>query len=251
MRYIELDLQDLASVKAAAEKFNALEQRLDLLIHNAGMAPHQLPKSARTAQDIEAMVGINCVAPLVLTHHLLPKLRAALKLSEPGNVRVIWTSSIAADFESPKNGIDFSILETGVETGNQNYGTSKIGNWALAQETARRHGNEGLVSVALNPGNLRTGMYQGLPAVTHFLLNRLVLKEPKYGAYTELFAAFAKEVGEPEQNGTYIEPFGRIRKEEDWYRKDIVKAMKPQSEDGLGYASRFWEWCEKKGRDYI
>lgn len=37
LHFLELDLQDLKSVKAAATHFMALESRLDILINNAGV----------------------------------------------------------------------------------------------------------------------------------------------------------------------------------------------------------------------
>ena len=37
IRFLQLDLQDLAKVKAAASEFMRTEQRLDILINNAGV----------------------------------------------------------------------------------------------------------------------------------------------------------------------------------------------------------------------
>ncbi len=37
LRFLELDLHDLSSAKATAKAFSMLEDRLDLLIHNAGV----------------------------------------------------------------------------------------------------------------------------------------------------------------------------------------------------------------------
>lgn len=249
--YLHLDLNDLATIKKAAETFKSLESRLDVLVHNAGMSPFALAPFAKTVQGIEAMVGMHCVAPLVLTHHLLPSLHAARASSTSGSVRVLWAASIGAEFSTPEHGIDFSKLGTGVEDGTRNYGVSKIGNWMLAKEAARRFGPEGIVNLAFNPGNVRAGTYEGLPAVTYFLMKTLVLSETKKGAYTELFAALAPEVAEMKWNGSYVIPFGRLRKDEDSHRKDIVHAMKPLQEGGLGYATKFWEWCEEKGQEFM
>jgi NAD(P)-dependent dehydrogenase (short-subunit alcohol dehydrogenase family) len=249
--FLHLDLNDLATVKAAAEAFKAAERRLDVLVHNAGMSPFAIEPFAKTVQGIEAMVGMHCVAPLVLTHHLLPSLRAATAQPISGPARVLWAGSISAEFSSPENGIDFSHLETGFEDRTTNYGVSKLGNWALAKEAARRFGNDGIVSVAFNPGNVRAGTYEGLPAVTYFLMKTLVLSETKKGAYTEFFAALAPEVGEKKWNGSYIIPFGRLRDDDKSHRKDIVKALKPVEEDGLGYSARFWDWCVKKAGAFM
>lgn len=248
---MHLDLNDLATVKKAAQTFKTLESKLDVLIHNAGMAPFTLPTMAKTEQGIEAMVGMNCVGPFVLTHHLLPLLRAAKAASLQSSVRVLWAASISAEFSSPENGIDFSKIETGVEDGVRNYAVSKFGNWALAKEGARRFGKEGIVHVAFNPGNVRAGSYKGLAAVTYFWMNTFVLSETKMGAYTELFAALAPEVTEKKWNGAYIIPFGQLRENDACHRKDLIKALKPVEEGGLGYPTKFWEWCETKSRAYL
>jgi NAD(P)-dependent dehydrogenase (short-subunit alcohol dehydrogenase family) len=251
--YLQLDLNDLETVRAAAKKFNSLESKLDLLVHNAGMSPFDIPIDGKTAQGIEAMMGMHCVAPLVLTNHLLPALRAAASssVSTKGSVRVLWAGSISAEFSSPPNGIDFAKIETGSGDGTTNYGSSKLGNWALAREGARRFGHEGIVHVAFNPGNVRAGTYGGLPAFTHFIMTTLVLSDTKKGAYTELFAALAPEVGEPKWHGSYIIPWGRLREDSKSHRKDIVQALKSEKEGGLGYAKKLWDWCEEKGSAYM
>jgi hypothetical protein len=121
----------------------------------------------------------------------------------------------------------------------------------LAKEAARRFSADNIVNVAFNPGNVRAGTYKGLPAVTHFLMSTLVLSDTKKGAYTELFAALAPKVAEKEWNGAYVIPFGRLREDQKSHRKDIIHAMKPIQDGGLGYATRFWEWCIEKGQEYM
>jgi NAD(P)-dependent dehydrogenase (short-subunit alcohol dehydrogenase family) len=41
---------------------------------------------------------------------------------------------------------------------NKNYSTSKLGNWYLASELARRVGPFGILSVTQNPGGLKTNL---------------------------------------------------------------------------------------------
>jgi NAD(P)-dependent dehydrogenase (short-subunit alcohol dehydrogenase family) len=246
-----MDLNDLNSVRAAALEFMSLESKLDVLVHNAGSTQFSVEPQAKTLQGIEAMVGMNCVAPLLLTTLLLPLLRVALQNSRRGTVRVIWTASIAAEFSTPTNGIDFSKLDTGVSDTTMNYGVSKLGNWVLARECARRFGKEGIASVAHNPGNVDAGSYDALPPVTRFLMKRLVLSKTKLGAYTELYASLAPEVGEEKWNGAYILPFGRLRDDEKCHRDDILHAMNPLEDGGLGYGQKFWEWCEQKVQEYL
>ena len=51
LEFMQLDLNDLASVKTFAEKFNAKYEKLDILLNNAGIMA--LPKREETAQGFE------------------------------------------------------------------------------------------------------------------------------------------------------------------------------------------------------
>jgi NAD(P)-dependent dehydrogenase (short-subunit alcohol dehydrogenase family) len=189
------------------------------------------------------MVGMHCVATLLFTTLLIPQLRIAA--AEPSSsARVVWTSSIVTDQGSPANGIDIEILHTGTSDRVLNYAVSKAGSWMLSREMARRHGAEGIVSVAQNPGNIRGGSYEGTPAATMWFLNRFVLHPTVYGAYTELFAGLSPDV----DNGAYIIPWGRMRTDDECPRRDIVHAMRP---DGLDYGKKLWDWCEQRWANVV
>ncbi|TPX07923.1 uncharacterized protein E0L32_010378 [Thyridium curvatum] len=253
LKFIQLDLNDLASVKEAAAEFARQESKLDVLWNNAGTAPFQVQPSETTVQGHEAIMGRNCIAALLLTQLLLPQLRAAVAAQmTPGSVRVIWTASIAADHDSglDPNGIDIDQLGTVHPSRTRNYALSKVGNWFLAREMARRYGSEGILSVVQNPGNTSTHGYDTAPPVLVFFMKALILQKPKLAGYTELFAGLSPDV-KPEHGGMYIMPWGRIRRDEDCPRQDIIRGIKPEEQGGLGNARRFWEWCELQAKDYM
>ena len=63
-------------------------------------------------------------------------------------MRVVWTSSNAAEIFTPKNGVVMENLDYKEEKGAwHKYGVSKAGNVMHASEFARRFGGEGIVSV--------------------------------------------------------------------------------------------------------
>ena len=250
-KFLPFDLNDIQSVKAAAATFAAQESKLDVLWNNAGLGGNRVEPGAKTSQGLEAMVGMHCVATLLFTELLRPQLQAAAAdSSQPkGSVRVLWTSSIVADQGSPPNGIEFDLLDTGTSDRVRNYAVSKVGSWMLSREMARRYSSQGIMSVALNPGNVKTDSYGGTPAAQMFILNRM-LHEPKYAAYTELYAGLSPEITF-KHNGAYIIPWGRIRSDADCPRKDIIKAMTPEDEGGLGYSQKLWEWCEKQWQPFV
>ncbi|RSL60177.1 hypothetical protein CEP54_006882 [Fusarium duplospermum] len=241
LNFLHLDLNDLHSVRASAAKFASQEAKLDVLWNNAGTGGYRVSPGAKTAQGLEPMVGMHCVATLLFTTLLLPQLRAAA-----GAARVVWTSSISADDQSPPNGINFDTLSTGTPDRVVNYAVSKIGSWMLSRELARRHGSEGIISVAQNPGNVKGGSYEGTPAVTMFLLNLFLLRPTKFGAYTELYAGLSPDISSRDNNGAYIIPWGRIRPDAECPRRDIVHAMLTEEDGGLGYCKKLWDWCEEQ-----
>lgn len=78
----------MKSVRAFAQKISQTYAKVDLLINNAGImfAPFRL-----TADGYESHFAINYLGHFMLTHLLLPKLRAA---GQPGrNARIVNVSS--------------------------------------------------------------------------------------------------------------------------------------------------------------
>ena len=162
---------------------------------------------------------------------------------------MVWTSSFLAEGASPPNGIEFDLLQNGTMNRARNYAVSKVGNWMLGREMAHLYAKDGIVSVIQNPGNLKTGSYGGNSGLVMFFLNP-ILHEAKFGAYTELYAGLSPDIT-LEKNGAYIIPWGRVRLDEDCPRKDIVKAITPEEDGGLGYSKRFWKWCEQQWKPFI
>ncbi len=144
--FLRLDLGDLTTVKKSAEEFLAKESKLDVLWNNAGvMVP---PAGSKSAQGYELQLGTNNVAPFLFTKLLTPILVETAKSAPKGSVRVVWVSSSAAEFFSPKNGIEMDNLDyKNDKTDWHKYGVSKAGNWYYATEFAKRHEADGITSV--------------------------------------------------------------------------------------------------------
>jgi NAD(P)-dependent dehydrogenase (short-subunit alcohol dehydrogenase family) len=244
--FLQLDLGDLNSVKRAAATFAEKETVLHVLWNNAATSAFHLPKGYKTAQGLEPMVGMHCVAAHMLTELLRPQLRNAADSQTPGAVRVVWSSSIAAD-DAPENGIDWDSIDNGNGDLVCNYVVSKAATWLLAREASRRYAQDGIISVAINPGNLKTNMYDGGPWFLSLVAH--MFKPPVYGAYTCLFAGLSPDVT-VQESGALIVPWGRVKRDEDLQRQDIVRATKTEAEGGLGYAERLWEWCGTKWKPY-
>jgi retinol dehydrogenase-12 len=144
--FLHLDLDDLTTIKKSAEVFLSKEKKLDVLWNNAGvMTP---PQGSTTKQGYELQLGTNNLAPFLFTKLLTPTLASTAKSSPPGNVRVVWVSSSAAEGLSPTGGVDLNNLDYKQDKGAwHKYGVSKAGNIFHSKEYAKRYEADGIISV--------------------------------------------------------------------------------------------------------
>ena len=75
----------------------------------------------------------------------------------------------------------------------------------------------------------------------------LINKDPKLGAYTNLWAGLSDDVT-VEDGGRYVIPWGRWQENP---RKDLVDAMETVEQGGTGEARAFWEWCKAQTKEYL
>lgn len=140
---LRADLGDLDQVRALARELLELG-RLDVLLNNAGVFMNEF---ATTPQGHEATWAVNVLAPMLLTHLLIPRLRE----SEDGG-RVINVSSVAhnrgsaswGEVDSPRGFDPYAA-----------YARSKLALTLLTVELARRVGERPLL-VSLHPGVVST-----------------------------------------------------------------------------------------------
>ncbi|KAF2104428.1 NAD(P)-binding protein [Rhizodiscina lignyota] len=244
LEFINIDLSDLRTVKPAAEAFLSKESRLDVLTNNAGILFP--PRDLQSAQGYELQLCANCLGHFVLMKCLFPILKSTAATSPSGSVRVTWAGSIGVDLSSPKNGILWDESTGAPKRGDHmhDYSQAKVGNVYLSSELARRHGRDGVMSLAFQPGHLSSPMQRHLPGTMRQVFDWFVGHPVHLGAYTELFAGW-KELSESD-NGAWIIPWGRIG----WMRSDITANLRGKEEGGLGGAEKFWDWCEQELKEY-
>ncbi|KAI1354862.1 retinol dehydrogenase 12 [Xylaria sp. FL0043] len=242
--FLHLDLDNLTTIKKSADQFLGREGRLDVLWNNAGvMVP---PKGSTTAQGYEKQLGTNALGPFLFTKELLGILTSTAKDSPAGAVRVVWLSSSMVQFFAPIGGVDMDNLDYKTDkSAIHKYAVSKAANTLYSAELARRHGKDGIVSVSLDPGNLRTDLQREAAPWFRKIWN-LPLNPAIYGAHTELFAGLSPAITE-DKNGCWIVPYGRFGK----LRQDIEEAMKLTQDGGSGIAKKFWEWSEDQVQAYM
>ncbi len=193
-----LDLADLASVSAFADKVKADHPKLDLLINNAGVM--MTPKS-QTKDGFELQFGTNHLGHFALTDHLLDAVRAA------GGGRVVTVSSL----EHKPGRIDFDDMDLAEGYGSRSaYQRSKLSNALFGIELDRRLRAAGsdVKSVLAHPGysntNLQSSGPTGIMNQAFKLLNPLFAQSPDRGALPTLYAAVASDV----EGGDFIGPDG-------------------------------------------
>lgn len=149
VRFGEVDLANLASVAAFAQRLAQEQESLDLLINNAAvMTP---PERRTTSDGFELQFGTNYLGHFALTAHLLGLLRHGRR------PRVVTLSSIAAR----AGAINFDDLQA-VRTYKPMpvYSQSKLACLMFTQELSRRSkaAGWGIESLAAHPGITRTDL---------------------------------------------------------------------------------------------
>ncbi|CCG22185.1 hypothetical protein CORT_0B04770 [Candida orthopsilosis Co 90-125] len=234
--FIQVDLSDLTTIKPAVEEFLKKENRLDIIINNAGvMMP---PQGSKTKQGYELQIGTNA-----LGHHLLQRLLdpICIKTSEtnpPGLSRIVWLSSTAHMY-APRGGIhwdDIGFKKVPRFTSNvkmQLYGQSKAANLIQARTWSRKHGYPNVISSSICPGYLNTDLQRHASAMEKYVY-KYVLYPQRMGAYTELYAALSPDV----KDGDHSISFGTPGKG----RKDLLN-------DEVG--DKLWDWLDKETDPYV
>ncbi|CAF1608435.1 unnamed protein product, partial [Didymodactylos carnosus] len=174
-----LDLSDLSSIKAFAEKID----KVDILINNAGVSKQ---KKELTKDGLECTFGTNHIGHFYLTQLLLPLLIQS-------NGRIVNVSSVMHKFVSEN--IDFAKVNS--YNALTTYAESKLANVLHAVELQRRYGNQGIKAYSLHPGGiLSTELTREQTPILTVLMaffDVIISKTMSQGAMTTLYCALSDE----------------------------------------------------------
>jgi NAD(P)-dependent dehydrogenase (short-subunit alcohol dehydrogenase family) len=217
-RWLPLDLADLDSVRAAADRLvrETAGRPLDVAIWNAGLWPERFGVSP---QGHEIAFATNVLGHFALTRAL--ELRGML----PAARVVVVTGDIYAGARSCTP--DFAYR--GRAGGADAYRRAKLGNLWFARELARRR--PALRVVAVHPGVVASNLVRGFEA-----LKRRLLLDCEAGAQTSLVAATHPELA----SGSYLHNTGGV----------VRFAPGDPAEDGAG-AAALWDVCEAAARPFL
>lgn len=172
--FLEADLSDMSQVRDLAAAFQAQQDRLDVLVNNAGAV---FTQRRETADGFEMTFALNHLAYFLLTHLLLDTLKA----SAPARV-----VNVASGYQMQ---VDFSDLQcTKSYRGWGAYGRSKTANVLFTFELARRLEGTGVTATVLHPGEVRTNFHvaAGMSPMGNLT--------PEQGAETLIYLATSPEV---------------------------------------------------------
>ena len=195
---MSLDLASFESIKTFVQQYQSQYQVLDVLVNNAGLFPMTEQK---TAEGFEMQFGVNHLGHFLLTHLLLPELKAA------GNARVVNVASMMhqigkIDFNSFKGEKSYRPMQA--------YGQSKLANVLFTRELAKRYAADGITSYSLHPGGVGTNI-----AGRGFIRRNLYklmggFMTPERGAQTSIYLASTS--GVEKDSGEYFGQSSNKRK---------------------------------------
>lgn len=224
-----MDLSDMNSVRNFASDFLTENEKLDLLVNNAGV---MMPPYQKTEDGLELQFGVNYLGHFLLTGLLIDKITAT------SDSRIVTLSSIAhtnakINFEDLQSEENYSKFKA--------YGQSKLACLLFAKELQRRlisHGHRETISLAAHPGVSTTELMRHLPkwmVVITKPIEPLISHSPEKGAQPSLMAALSAQV----KAGKYYGPDG-FRE----MKGDPAKAKVAAQAKNLDTAKRLWETSE-------
>jgi len=157
---------------------------------------------------------------------------ATAKTSSDGKARIVTTSSSGHLF---CRGLDFDTFKDSPKrqkcSTDTLYFQSKFANVVDALELSRRFGDQGVVSISLNPGNIKSDLQRHFPPFLRSILNQTILYDTPFGALTQLYAGTVPEaVG---LGGKYLIPWARVG-----------TPLKETQDPELG--KKLWDWLEEQ-----
>ncbi|KAF2709906.1 retinol dehydrogenase 13 [Pleomassaria siparia CBS 279.74] len=226
VRTVLLDLGSQESVKQTATAISQMTTKLDVVINNAGI---MTPTKQLTNEGIEAQFGSNHIGHFLLTNTLLPLLllaaspQANANATVPGGAtRVVNVTSLGHRL-SPVRFHDYNFegkeipaaekypgelppmfqSTTAAADGGYNgfvaYGQAKTANILYSVSLTEKLKGRGIVSYAVHPGSIWTGLSRDLDADGEAAIRKIspFWKNHDQGAATILVAAFDPALNEP------------------------------------------------------
>ncbi|XP_055629128.1 dehydrogenase/reductase SDR family member on chromosome X [Toxorhynchites rutilus septentrionalis] len=196
LHYEQLDIGSMKSVREFATKIQGKFDKIHILINNAGVmgVPYKL-----TEEGYESHMAINYYGHFLLTHLLLPQLRAAG--TPTCRARIVNVSSCVnkigeINYEDINRSKDYYPADA--------YNQSKLAQVLFAKHTNLQfvEDNEPIQSHSVHPGVVNTDLFEHSSTTYVPWVRQLLFKSPEEGARTVVYAAIAPQL--EGKGGTYL-----------------------------------------------
>ena len=211
-----VDLSELASIHAFLDRFD--EQRVDVLIHNAGLLPLERQKNSA---GLELTVATHVVGPFLLTQALKDKLAGG---------RIIWVSS--GGMYSKRLDLAWMLNNEGEYDGVAAYAMTKRAQVVLSELFAARFMEIGATVNSMHPGWASTsGVEKSLPKFFKRMKKRL--RTAEQGADTIVWLAVAEAASGA--SGKF------------WFDRAAVKThLFGRTKESDEERAKLWAFCEEE-----
>jgi NAD(P)-dependent dehydrogenase (short-subunit alcohol dehydrogenase family) len=198
VEFIELDLGDLASVRACAKAILDRDIAIHGLINNAGLAG----KHGTTKDGFEITFGTNHLGHYLFTRLLLDRITAS------GEARIVNVSS-NSHYRAKRIRWERLQKRTRSITGMPEYEVSKLSNVLFTKELARRLAGTAVTTYAVHPGVTATDAWRQIPNPIRWFVKRFMIT-PEEGAVSSLRCATAPELAK--ETGRYYDVGGKEKR---------------------------------------
>ena len=215
---VVLELTDFDSIVACADRIQAMDVPIDMLILNAGVLLGEL----RQVRGLEMQFVVNHLGHFIFGNRLMSRV-----IDAPEG-RVVTVGS-TAHMGAPEGGIQFDNLG-GEGWSRRAYGHSKLANGLYSLELSKRLASTSATSNCVHPGGVRTNIVRNLGRSAAGLS-----KSPEQGAATQCYVAT-----HPSLTGVTGQYFA-----------DCNPAEQSEHQTDEAMAARLWEVSEELTRDYL
>ncbi|CRK97376.1 CLUMA_CG010766, isoform B [Clunio marinus] len=172
---LQLDLASLDSIREFSKNFHKMENKLDILINNAGLVSD---KKQKTKDGFDLVFGVNHLGPFLLTNLLLDMVKKATPS------RIIMLSSTAHKYGKI---VTDDLMNDKKYVGWNAYCHSKLANVLFANELARKLKGTGVTVNSCHPGGVKTDIFRNSSIIIKFLTIILDpwMKTAEEGAQTQ------------------------------------------------------------------
>lgn len=187
------------------------------MIHNAGYGS---VKNAKTVDNIEMTMAVNCYGPFLLTHLLID----LMKKSAPSKIVTVASKAYMLSNFDPQKSSDLNPIDFWCPL--YLYASSKFASFLLTYELSRRLKGTGVTANILHPGTFNSPIWdKNTPWYLRIFtqIGKLFMKNVEQACQTTLYASLSRNV--EGLSGRYFRDCKEIKSSERTYDERLQKIM--------------------------